>query len=289
VLRVLVTLVFAGLVATAGATVFVYSGLYDIAATQQHTAPVFWVLKTTMRRAVGPHAREVVHVPPLDDPARIAHGRVLFQTHCMRCHGAPGLPPEPFALGLRPAPANLANTGIEWPPAHLYWTIKHGLKLTGMPAWQFRLREDELWALVAYVRKMPYETPRQFQDELRAFLAAQRASAPGEAAAVEVDVRESLGGIGAGDPDRGRHVILQYACISCHEIPGVVGASVPVGPPLDGMGVRSFIAGVLQNTPANMARWLREPQRFLPDGAMPNLGVREQDARDMAAYLETLR
>jgi mono/diheme cytochrome c family protein len=288
VLRVVLTLVVAGIVGAVGAGAFVYSGLYDIAATQQHTAPVFWVLKTAMRRAVGHHAREVEHVPPLDDPARVAQGRALFQAHCMRCHGAPGVPPEPFALGLRPAPANLANTGIEWPPTHLYWTIKHGLKLTGMPAWQFRLQDDELWALVAYVRKLPYETPRQFQDELRSYVVAQRA-APAKASAGAAVIRESLGGIGAGDPDRGRHVILQYGCITCHEIPGAVGASVPVGPPLDGMGVRSFIAGVLQNTPVNMAQWLREPQRFLPDGAMPNLGVREQDARDMAAYLETLR
>ena len=288
-LRVLVTLVVAGIVGAAGAAAFVYSGLYDLAATDQHTAPVYWVLKTVMRRAVAHHSRDIVHVPPLDDPARIAHGRALFERHCMRCHGAPGLPPEPFALGLRPAPANLANTGIEWPPTHLYWTIKHGLKLTGMPAWQFRLQEDELWALVAYVRKLPYETSLQFQDALRAYVAAQRASTPGDVAAPTPPIRETLGGIGAGNPDRGRHVIQQYACITCHEIPGIVGASVPVGPPLDRMGVRSFIAGIMQNTPTNLAAWLREPQRFLPDGAMPNLGVPEQDARDMAAYLETLR
>jgi hypothetical protein len=200
----------------------------------------------------------------------------------------PGATAGAVALGLRPAPVNLANTGIEWPPKHLYWTIKHGLKLTGMPAWQFRLQEDELWALVAYVRKLPYETPRQFQDELRADLAAQRASPPGNAAAPALQIRETLGGVTAGHPDRGRHVIQQYAGISCHEIRGVVGASVPVGPPLDGMGVRSFIAGVMQNTTTNMVARLRAPQQFLPEGAVPNLGVREEDAR-VAAHLETLR
>jgi len=93
----------------------------------------------------------------------------------------------------------------------------------------------------------------------------------------------------AVDAKRGRHVLLQYGCVTCHEIPGVTGAAIPVGPPLDRMGSRRFIAGVLENTPDNMVRWLRTPQEFVPDGAMPNLGVAERDARDMAAYLESLR
>ena len=62
-----------------------------------------------------------------------------------------------------------------------------------------------------------------------------------------------------------------------------------MGPPLDRMAVRSFIGGVLENTPQNMVRWLLAPQRFVPDGAMPDLGVPDGDARDMATYLETLR
>jgi cytochrome c1 len=77
--------------------------------------------------------------------------------------------------------------------------------------------------------------------------------------------------------------------VSCHDIPGVVGAAIPVGPPLARMGLRSFIGGVLENTPENMVRWLRTPQAFVPDGAMPNLGVSVRDARDMAAYLRSLR
>ena len=103
------------------------------------------------------------------------------------------------------------------------------------------------------------------------------------------DVSIDVAGDDTGDAERGRHVLQQYACIACHEIPGIVGASVPVGPPLDHMALRSFIAGVIESTPRNMVRWLRMPQQFVPDGAMPNLGVSEQDARDMAAYLESLR
>jgi len=209
----------------------------------------------------------------------VTRGRVLFDAQCVRCHGAPGIAQERFALGLRPAPANLANTGIEWPSADLFWTIKHGLKMTGMPGWEFRLPDDALWAIVAYLRVLPYESPRQYRSALETAQRSVSTQPP-----IVVAAPATL-----GDPERGRHVVQQYACIVCHEIPGIVGASVPVGPPLATMGRRRFIAGVIENTPDNMVRWLRAPEEIVPDGAMPNLGVTKRDATDMAAYLETLR
>jgi mono/diheme cytochrome c family protein len=285
VARVLVTIIVLAVLGVIGATGFVYSGMYNVAAADQHKAPVFWVLKTTMRRAVERHSHSVV-VPPLDDPTQIARGRVLFVTHCSRCHGAPGVAPEPFALGLRPAPANLANTALEWVPAQIYWAITNGLKLTGMPAWEFRLTDDEIWSIVAYVRRMPYEAPRRFREALVASGLSTPSTPPPQFAPTTHD---ALGQAMGGDPDRGRYVLLQYGCITCHDIPGVVGAAIPVGPPLDGMALRSFIGGVMPNSAENMVRWLLAPQQFVPDGAMPNLGVTERDARDMAAYLESLR
>jgi len=285
-MRLLVGLVLGALALIGAAAGFVYSGVYDIAATDQHTAPVFWLLKTAMRRGVIHHARDI-DAPALGDPAQVALGRALYDDQCIRCHGAPGVAPEPFALGLRPLPANLANTGIEWPAPQLYWTIKHGLKLTAMPAWGFRLRDDELWAIVAYVQRLPYESPKAYREvRLRARAESLRRAAPREG-----DERPRSDPLQAttGDPVRGRHVMQQHGCIACHEIPGIVGASAPVGPPLDRMAMHSFIGGVLENTPQNMVRWLRAPEQFVPDGAMPNLGVPERDARDMAAYLATLR
>ena len=81
----------------------------------------------------------------------------------------------------------------------------------------------------------------------------------------------------------------QYACATCHVIPGITGATRQVGPPLKGMATRSYIAGVLENTGDNMVRWLMFPTRISPPTAMPDLGVTEQDARDMAAYIATLK
>ena len=81
----------------------------------------------------------------------------------MQCHGAPGIAPEPFALGMTPVPANLAYTARTWRPAELFWTIKQGIKMTGMPAWAFRMDDDEIWAIVAFLRVMPALSPEAYR------------------------------------------------------------------------------------------------------------------------------
>ena len=94
---------------------------------------------------------------------------------------------------------------------------------------------------------------------------------------------------GGGDAHRGRAALRKYGCSSCHTIPGVLGADGLVGPPLTSLGARTYLAGALPNTPENLVRWIRYPQEIRPPNAMPNLGVTEEDGRDMAAYLYTLR
>jgi cytochrome c len=92
-----------------------------------------------------------------------------------------------------------------------------------------------------------------------------------------------------GDPKIGEHLIYTYGCGSCHVIPGVAEAIGTVGPPLRGFGSRTYIAGVLVNTPENLFRWLSKPQDVDPGTAMPDLGVSDVQARDIGAYLYTLR
>jgi cytochrome c2 len=112
-----------------------------------------------------------------------------------------------------------------------------------------------------------------------ALLALAAACAPHD------DTVEMLTG---GDVARGRVALRQYACGTCHVIPGVTGADQLVGPPLNGIASRHYLGGVLPNTPENMIRWIRHPQDVSPLSAMPDLGVTERDARDMLAYLYTL-
>lgn len=92
-----------------------------------------------------------------------------------------------------------------------------------------------------------------------------------------------------GEPDRGRVALRSYGCGACHTVPGVRGATGLVGPPLTGIAARSYLAGQLPNNPDNMKRWIRAPQSIERGTAMPDLNVTEHDARDIAAYLYTLR
>jgi cytochrome c len=93
----------------------------------------------------------------------------------------------------------------------------------------------------------------------------------------------------AGDPARGRIAIGRYGCVACHVIPGIPNPRSEVGPPLAHIARRSYIAGVLPNTPADMVRWLRNPPAVDQRTAMPDMGVSAEDAQDIAAYLYTLK
>jgi len=96
---------------------------------------------------------------------------------------------------------------------------------------------------------------------------------------------------GRDDPAaaRGKEAIRAFGCGSCHAIPGIRSANGQVGPPLDSLGKRSYIAGKLPNTPENVARWIEDPPAIEPQTAMPKVGVTSEQARDMAAYLTSLK
>ena len=103
------------------------------------------------------------------------------------------------------------------------------------------------------------------------------------------DVKQQAAMLAQGSPDRGRALIPQYGCGSCHTIPGVSGANSLVGPPLAGIASRAYIAGVLTNEPQHMVEWIEDPPAVDSLTAMPNMHVSDRDAHDIAAYLYTLR
>jgi cytochrome c len=92
-----------------------------------------------------------------------------------------------------------------------------------------------------------------------------------------------------GEPERGRGLMRRYGCAGCHDIPGVRGADGRVGPSLRGVAGHLYIAGVMPNTAANLVRWIEDPLTQAPGTAMPRTGAAGQEARDIAAYLYTLR
>lgn len=261
---------------------FVYTGVYDVSATSQHTSAVYHLLETSLRRSVKLRTANV-RVPALDNTDGAINGFKLFRSHCVQCHGAPGISPQPFALGLTPVPASLLATASKWPAAEIYWVIRHGIKMSGMPAWRYRMNDEEIWDIVRFMQILPTLSPADYQHWNLQHAREVSGQKP------EAFVPPSAQEVRLGDAGAGRQALHQYLCVTCHTIPGIVGANHHVGPSLAGMASRQYIAGVIPNTPANMLRWLRHPTQVDPLTAMPDLGVSEQDARDIAAFLYTLR
>lgn len=266
----------AGAAALAAAGV-IAAGLYDVAASAPHWQPVHTLLETTMRQSVRRRARDVV-VPPPGGAEALDRGAACYRAHCVVCHGGPGEAPAPFARSLQPLPGPLVDAAARWRRAELYWITRHGIRMSGMPAWEHRLAEADQWAVVAFVAQLGglgTEDYRRWMARLPPDDCSPSTPAPAAA--------------DGGDAERGRRLLPQYGCQGCHRIPGVTGSPVNVGPPLAGFGARALVAGRLPNTPEQVAAWLRDPAAVDPQTAMPQLGVGARDAQDMAAYLATLR
>ena len=276
-----VTLAVVAVAGLAAILAVVYSGWYDSRATRPHTAPVNSLLEVALEQSIKVRAADI-EVPELDDPARVRSGFEVFRAHCVQCHGAPGVAPEPFAMGLMPAPASLVTTARQWSAAEIYWVVRYGVKMTGMPAWQYRITDAAIWDVVAFMRVLPTLSATDYR-------AWDERAAPSRISSAAADPEPDGGRqLSLGDAQAGRDALHQYLCVTCHAIPGVVGANVHVGPPLQGIARQQYIAGILPNTPENMVRWLLDPHAVDPDSAMPGLGLSVRDARDIAAYLYTL-
>jgi mono/diheme cytochrome c family protein len=142
------------LIVAGGGFGFIYSGLYDVAATTPHWPVTSWLLDTARVRSIEVQAAGIQ--PPLgfDAPAQIETGVDHFAAHCAVCHGAPGVPRGAIARGLYPLPPDLAGAATQFSPGELFWILKHGIKMTGMPAWPDH-SDDELWATVAFLEQLP--------------------------------------------------------------------------------------------------------------------------------------
>jgi mono/diheme cytochrome c family protein len=265
--------------AVAGGGVFGLGEFWRLGAIHQHPAWVYQAI-VAVRDTVVAVGAAGVDLPEDLVPAADPQVAELYRSHCGQCHGGPGVAPADFALGMMPVPPPLAGVGRERPAEEIFWFIRNGLKMSGMPAWEGRLSRAQMLDLTAFVTALPSLSPAQYRT-----LIGEAAAAPGrepEPAGLEGAVAET------GDAERGRLLMRLHACRSCHRIPGLVGADVWVGPDLAEAGSRRYIAGVLRNTPQNMVRWITDPGHVDPLTAMPDLGVTPAQAADMAAYLYDL-
>jgi mono/diheme cytochrome c family protein len=143
--------------------VVMFSGLINVAATNPHNPVTNFILSTTMDYSVRAHAKGIT-APPLDDTRMIMDGFRHYREMCVGCHLAPGIDSTEISEGLMPRPPRLQEEVEEWTPEELFWVTKNGVKMTGMPAWGPTHSDARMWAIVAFLEKLPHLTAEQYQE-----------------------------------------------------------------------------------------------------------------------------
>ena len=144
--------------AIGAAVVFiVFMGGFDVAADAAWSQPSTWAIHRTMIHSVQARSGEA-RPPDRFTVAEVREGFRLYDAHCAMCHGGPGLGREPWTAGLEPSPPYLIDAAHRWSRQDLYWIIRHGVKMTGMPGWKARISSPETWNLVAFLEALPYLT-----------------------------------------------------------------------------------------------------------------------------------
>ncbi|MEN8375540.1 MAG: cytochrome c [Gemmatimonadota bacterium] len=184
-MRVL-SVVFLTLLALLGAAVAVAtSGAYNVAATQTEGAVTEWALETVAHRSIARHARDIGAMPELDSAALVG-GLDHFHGMCVDCHGAPGFDRTEAGQGLNPPAPDLDEVVAEgeWSDAELFWIVKNGIKMTGMPAFGPTHGDEDLWAIVAIMKELPDLSEEAYAERVEA-LSAPAPAEGGEAPAEE--------------------------------------------------------------------------------------------------------
>lgn len=160
---VLLTLLSAAAAVVIGGTVFVYSGVFSVAATNPHWKATHWLMEKTRMRSIQAHAAGLTPPAGYDDPVKINGAVGHFSEHCATCHGAPGAKPGDIAEGMYPQPPNLTNAAARYTPGELFWILKNGIKMSAMPSMASD-GDEMLWNTVAFLQKLPDMTDEQYND-----------------------------------------------------------------------------------------------------------------------------
>jgi mono/diheme cytochrome c family protein len=270
---VFATIAIGGVLGAIGGAIVAKSGLYDVGALAPHWQFAYTFLEYGMHESVRYHASAVTGTAP-KDAASLRAGAALYKANCVACHGGPGVAMANFAKAMQPAPGPLVDGARRWSEQQMYWIIRHGIKTSGMPAWKFHMSDAQIWQVTGFLVRLPHLSPQEFATFDAGMSAAPNPDTPPTR---------------PGDIAKGKLALAQYACQSCHVIPGVTGSKTYVGPQLTGFARQEKIAGQLVNSPENLVRWITAPKDVDPLTAMPDLDVTRQDAVDMAAYLGSLR
>ena len=186
-MKIVITVLAVLAVLVLGAVAVAYSGFVSVAATDPGSAPVEWFLNTTREHSIESQL-DGIEVPSLDDPAKLRTGLVHYHQMCVTCHGAPGIEPDELAQGLNPTPPELAKRRRRAPAgpaggeagegreaneretehaAETYWIVKNGIRMTGMPAFGPTHSDEQIWAITAFVERLPELSADEYASMVR--------------------------------------------------------------------------------------------------------------------------
>ncbi len=160
---IVLTLVAGIVIAVVVALVVINSGAYDVAATVPHHAMTERALSSMMDNSVRHHASGIALSPTFSNPD-LDEGFEHYQKMCVTCHGAPGVEKSEVGQGLNPPAPDLSESVADLSPQEVFWILKNGIKMTGMPAFGPTHDEEKLWDLTAFVKHLPRMTPEQYRE-----------------------------------------------------------------------------------------------------------------------------
>jgi cytochrome c553 len=178
----------------------VWSGIYSVSAAREHFGLTTWILEQVRDQSVATHSA-FVEVPDLDDPDMARLGGAHYEGVCVSCHARPGAEIGAVVAQMLPSPPHLSEALAENTPEEIFWVVKHGLKYTGMPAFPTQARDDEVWAVTAFLARLAEARPL---DDYRAIAGLDRLPNPSRGAVAE-------------PPTRGTGVVAVTQCIRCHD------------------------------------------------------------------------
>jgi mono/diheme cytochrome c family protein len=154
--RIVVGFVLALVALAAALAAFVWTGTYDVAASAREVAPVRWLFATARDHSIEARSGTAQRPAELGDD-RMARGAEEYGEMCVVCHGAPGRPPSAIRQGLNPPAPDLGDEDVQrrYSDAELFWIVKHGIRMTGMPAFGATHDEPTIWDIVAFLRRLP--------------------------------------------------------------------------------------------------------------------------------------
>ena len=266
----------------AGATVLIFigvaagfvsslSGAYSTTATTQHFRLTHRLLDAGLRYSVRSATRDI-EVPALDRQGMVEQGAACYVKYCVQCHGAPGASLAAEGRGMSPISGNLAQSAREWPPEWLYYVTSKGVRMSGMPAWEYRISESGLWSTVALSESDAVQTRAAYER----FAAASRERNVARARHVR---------------SRTRSRRRKSRCVSTPAIPatssGTWSGRTRTSALRSKIGHRRKIhrAACCRTHPTTWCAGSGDPQAISPHTLMPDLEVTEPHARTMARYL----